>query len=38
MMAETAAEVYLGKTGRKIPLDILPFEGDKLPQSTKEAC
>lgn len=38
MMAKATAEVYLGKTGRKIPLDILPFEEDKLPQSTKEAC
>ena len=36
-MAETAAEVYLGKTGHKMPFDMLPFEGDKLPQSTKEA-
>lgn len=32
-----AAEVYLGKTGSKSPLDILPFEGDKLPRSAKEA-
>ena len=33
-----ATEVYLGKTGRKLPFDILPFEEDKLPQTMKEAC
>ena len=33
----TVAEVYLVKTCRKTPLDMLPFEGDKLPQGTKEA-
>ena len=33
----SAVEVYLGKTGRNLPFDILPFEEDKLPQNTKEA-
>ena len=31
-------EVYIGKTGCGLPLDMLPIEGDKLPQNTKEAC
>ena len=31
------AEVYLGKTGRDLPGDMLPFEEDKLPKNTKEA-
>ena len=32
-----AAEVYLGRTGRNLSVVMLPFEGDKLPQNTKEA-
>ena len=36
-MAEAVAEVYLGKRVRKSPPDMLPFEGDKLPQTAKEA-
>ena len=32
------AEVYLGKRGRKMPLDMLPFDGDKIPQTMMEAC
>lgn len=32
----SAAEVYLGKTGHNLPGNMLPFEGDKLPQNTKE--
>ena len=31
------AEVYLGRTGRNLSMVRLPFEGDKLPQNTKEA-
>jgi len=38
MKNATVAEVYLGKTGRESPFDILPFEGCKLPQTIKEAC
>ena len=37
MESINAAEVYLGKTGRSLPLDMLPFEKCKLPQNTKEA-
>ncbi len=33
----SAAEVYLGKSAHNLLFDILPFEGDKLPQNTKEA-
>ena len=38
MKNATVSEVYLGKIGRKSPLDILPFDEDKLPYATKEAC
>lgn len=37
MKNATVAEVYLGKTGCKSPLDILPFDEDKLPYAMKEA-
>ena len=38
MKNATVAEAYLGKLGCKMPLDILPFGEDKLPQDAKEAC
>lgn len=37
MESINVAEVHLGKTGRNLPLDMLPFEKCKLPQNTKEA-
>ena len=38
MESINVAEVHLGKTGRNLPLDMLPFEKCKLPQNAKEAC